>query len=244
MPTPEPQRSEPAATDGGLGVPPGGPPQKKHRNPWIWVSGVVALVAVGLLIWGVATQSDLNSSEDDVSELQTQVSNESAESQAAKDLADELAQDLDSTSEDLAATEEKVGEAEQSAEKAEEDAAAAKKDADQAQDATEKAQAEAKRGPGRGRRGPVEERRSPATCARAYVTAFGALFEGESVQVAGARGAQGAPEHLRAVPVGALRCVAPHVIATQQRRRAREHPVQRDAAQHAERDRDDRTRAA
>ena len=181
MPTPEPQGSEPAATDGGLGVPPGGPPQKKHRNPWIWVSGVVALVAVGLLIWGVATQSDLNSSEDDVSELQTQVSNESAESQAAKDLADELAQDLDSTSEDLAATEEKVGEAEQSAEKAEEDAAAAKKDADQTQDATEKAQAEAKEAQATAD-AAQSKTEIAGTCARAYVTAFGALFEGESVQ--------------------------------------------------------------
>ena len=54
---------------------------------------MLALAVVGLLIWGAATQDDLNSSEDDVSELPTQVSNESAESEAAKDLTDELAQD-------------------------------------------------------------------------------------------------------------------------------------------------------
>jgi cytoskeletal protein RodZ len=181
MSTLEPQRSEPAATDGAPGVPPGGPPTKKHRNPWIWVSGVVALVAVGLLIWGVSTQSDLNNSEDDVSELQTQASNESAESEAAKDLADELAQDLGATSEDLAATEEKVGEAEQSATNAEEDAAAAKKDADQAQDATEKAQAEAKEA--QATADAAQSRTEIAgDCARAYVTAFGALFDGESAR--------------------------------------------------------------
>ena len=54
------------------------PPPKKHRSPWISVSGALALAAVGLLIWGVSTlRADLNSSKDDVSDLQTQVSNES-----------------------------------------------------------------------------------------------------------------------------------------------------------------------
>ena len=79
------------------------PAPKKRRNPWIWVSGGLALAAVGLLIWGVSTQADLNSSEDDVSDLQTQVSTESTESEAAKDLADDLAEDLGVTNEDLAA---------------------------------------------------------------------------------------------------------------------------------------------
>jgi chromosome segregation ATPase len=181
MSTVEPQRSAPPVTDGGPGAPPGAPPQKKHRNPWIWVSAVLALAAVGLVIWGATTQADLDSSEDDVSELQTQVSNESAESDAAKDLADDLAQDLGSTSEDLAATEEKLEQADQSATKAEEDAAAAKKDADQAQDATEKAQAEAKEA--QAQADAAESKTEIAgECARAYVNAFGSLFEGESVK--------------------------------------------------------------
>ena len=181
MPELESQRSAPPAVGAESGEPPGEPPKEKHRNPWIWVSGVVALVAVGLLIWGVTTQSDLDNSEDAVSDLQTQVGNESAESDAAKDLADELAEDLGSTSDDLQATEEKLGEAEQSAQKAAADEAAAKEDAEQAQDATEKAQAESREAQAR-----ADAAQSSAAvagdCARAYVTAFGTLFEGESVQ--------------------------------------------------------------
>ena len=157
------------------------PPQKKHRNPWVWVSGALALVAVGLLIWAVTTQSDLNSSEDDVSDLQTQVSNESAESEAAKDAVGDLAQDLGATNEDLAATEQQLEQAEQSAKNAEEDAAAAKKDADNAQNATEKAEAEAKEAEAQ-----AESAESKAAiageCARAYAGAFKSLFEGESVK--------------------------------------------------------------
>ena len=162
-------------------MPPGDPPPKKHRNPWIWVSSALAVVVVGLLIWGVTTQGALDSSEDDVSELQAQVSDESAESEAAKDVADELAQDLGSTNEDLAATQQQLDQAEQSAKSAEDDAAAAKKKADEAQDATGKAEAEAEEA--KAQADAAQSRTEIAgDCARAYVSAFGQLFEGESVK--------------------------------------------------------------
>ena len=38
-----------------------GPPpdvEPKRRNPWIWVSAVLAVVAAGLLIWGPNAKSD------------------------------------------------------------------------------------------------------------------------------------------------------------------------------------------
>ena len=161
--------------------PEGAPEEKKHRNPWVWVSVALGVAAVGLLIWGFTTQSDLDSAQDEAKDLQAQVSNESAESEAAKDLADELAQALGSTSEDLAATEENLGDAEQSAAKAEQDASAAKKDADDAKNATEKAQAEAKEAEATA--DAAESKTEIAgECARAYVAAFGALFDGESVK--------------------------------------------------------------
>ena len=154
---------------------------KKHRSPWIWVSGGLALAVVGLLIWGLTTQADLNSSEDDVSDLQTQVSNESAESEAAKDLADELAEDLGATNEDLAASEQKLEQTEESADKAKAEADAAQQDVDQAQNATEKAEAEAKQA--QAEADAAESKAEIAgDCAQAYVAAFGALFEGESVK--------------------------------------------------------------
>jgi hypothetical protein len=189
MSTLEPQRGAPPGAADGAGaretasdVPSAaGTPPKKHRNPWVWVSGVLALAAVGLLIWGVATQADLNSSEDDVSDLQTQVSNESAESEAAKGVADELAQDLGATSEDLAATEQQLEQAEQSAKKSEGDATAAKQEAEQAQNATDKAEAEAKEATAEAE-AAQSKTEIAGECARAYVTAFKSLFEGESVK--------------------------------------------------------------
>jgi F-type H+-transporting ATPase subunit b len=181
MSTLDPQSSAPPGPGDGPGVPPGEPAPKKHRNPWIWVSAVLALAAVGLLIWGVATRADLNSSEDDVSDLQTQVSNESAESEAAKGVAADLEQDLGATNEDLAATEQELTQAEQSQSKAEDDAATAKKDAAQAQNATEKAEADAKQAKAEADAAQSKTEIAGA-CARAYVSAFGLLFEGESVK--------------------------------------------------------------
>ena len=33
---------------------------KKHRNPWPWVCGGIAVVAIGALVWAFTTRSDLN----------------------------------------------------------------------------------------------------------------------------------------------------------------------------------------
>ena len=63
--TPDP-RDPTAAPDGAA-------PEKKHRNPWVWVSVGLAVVAVGLLIWALKTNSDLNSTQEDVDDLQSQV---------------------------------------------------------------------------------------------------------------------------------------------------------------------------
>ena len=164
--------------------PAGEPPpedKKKHRNPWVWISGALALIAVGLLIWGATSQADLENAEDDVTELRTQVNDESAEAEAAKDVADELAQDLGATSEDLAASEDQLAQAEDAAADAQQDAEAAKQQAEKAGNATEQAQAQAKEAQAEAK-AAESKAEVAAECARSYVGAFGALFEGESVK--------------------------------------------------------------
>jgi chromosome segregation ATPase len=100
---------------------------------------------------------------------------------AAKSLYDDLKEQLGATQEDLAQTQQDLETANQQAEQAEQDAAAAKKKADQASNDTEKAQAEAEQA--RADQKAAESKAAiAADCAKAYVSAFGALFEGDDVK--------------------------------------------------------------
>jgi chromosome segregation ATPase len=159
---------------------------------WKWVSAGLALVAIGLLVWGLNVQSDND-------DLQAQVAqNEETGEEvavAAKDVYADVSEELGSTSadlaeteEDLAATEKELAAAEKSAASAGEDAASAKQDVEQAETATEKAEAEAAQAKSEAdqAKSEADAAESKATiaadCAKAYVGAFGALFEGESVK--------------------------------------------------------------
>jgi hypothetical protein len=164
--------------------PPEDPGWNKRRNPWVWISLVLALVAAGLLIWALNTQSDLDSAEQDADELQAQVARGkqtgSAVLEQGKAAYDDLSQQLGVTTEDLEATDQdledaqkKAGQAEQDAAAGERKAAEADNEADKAQAATDKAEAEAE---------AADPRAAiAADCAKAYVSALGVLFEGESV---------------------------------------------------------------
>jgi uncharacterized protein (DUF3084 family) len=159
--------------------------QKKRRNPWIWICMGLAVVAAGLLIWALTIQSDLDSSEQDVADLQSQLEQSeetgSALLGAAKALYDDFAQQIGATTEDLAATQQDLDEAEQAAAKAEEDAAAAEQDAAEAGSETDKARAEADKLKAEAQ--AAESKAAVAAdCGKAYVSAFGALFEGDSVR--------------------------------------------------------------
>ena len=98
----------------------------------------------------------------------------------AKALYDDLADQLGATQEDLGAVEQDLQDANDKANQAEQDAKAAKKRADQADNETDvagqrdQAKAEVK----------AAESKAAVTagCVKAYVSAFGALFEGESVR--------------------------------------------------------------
>ena len=182
----------------------------RKRNHWIWVSALLLIVAAGLLIWALATRSDLDDTQQELAGAQQasaetqkeldaaqqdlaeqEAAGDESESDrnlaagaalaAAKALYDQLAEELDAKDQDLAATQQELEEAEQTATQAEQDAKVAKQAAADAGTETEKAKAQADQATA-----DVKAAQSRAAvaadCAKAYVQAFGALFEGESAR--------------------------------------------------------------
>jgi chromosome segregation ATPase len=83
-----------------------------RRNPWIWISALLALVAVGLLVWALSLQSDLDDTEKQVADLQAQIEGGSSKAEdvaaAAKSLADDVRSAVGGAGEDLEATKERI----------------------------------------------------------------------------------------------------------------------------------------
>jgi hypothetical protein len=163
------------------------PPEETHHGPWRWISIVLAIAVVGLLIWGLRTNSDLNGAQDDNAALKSF-------SASAKSAYDDVSEQLGATSSDLAESEQQVDEAKADASQAEKDAAAAKEAAAKAESDQAKADAEAEQA-----RADAEAADSKAKiaagCAKAYVSAFGGLFEGDE----SSGGAEKAGQELEAV---------------------------------------------
>jgi chromosome segregation ATPase len=181
-------------------------PEKKRHSPWMWVSGVLALVAIGLLIWGLSVKSDrdsaqkqLSSTQQDLDSTKQQLENaaqptaepaEEDDSSAgravlaggalagAKAVYDDLADQLGATQEDLESTEKELEKANEQAQQAEKDAAAAEQKAKEADNETDKAKAEADQA--KAEQQATESKASiAANCAKAYVGALAPLFEGD-----------------------------------------------------------------
>jgi chromosome segregation ATPase len=205
--------------------PPGEQAPKKRRNPWIWICGVLVLVAAGLLIWALTIRSDLDSTQQDLATANEELdstqqqldskqqeldgkqeeldsanqeldsANPEAEAEPSEDderdgrgrlviagkaLYDRFAEQLDATNEQLAATQQELEDSQQAATDAEKQAAAAKEKAAAAGNDADKAAAEAEQA--RAETEAAEARAAVAAdCARAYIAAFGGLFEGDSV---------------------------------------------------------------
>jgi len=182
----------------------------KRRSRWLWVNVLLTVVAAGLLFWALTIKSDLDSTEQELEATQQELAGsreeldktkqeldaseqevEQLQSEggggkragaalvAGKALYDEFAEQLDATHEDLAATQQDLEEAEKTAKEAEQDAKAAKQDSADAGDATEKAKAQTDQAKAEAK---AAESRSAvvADCAKAYISAFGALFEGDN----------------------------------------------------------------
>jgi hypothetical protein len=66
-----------------VSAPPDGEP-KKPRNVWVWICGALALVAVGLLVWALSSQSDLDSAQADLASSEQQVESTQQQLDATK----------------------------------------------------------------------------------------------------------------------------------------------------------------
>jgi chromosome segregation ATPase len=187
------------------------PPDRQRRHSrWIWVSALLAIVAVGVTIWALTLKSDLDDTEQELDKTtQQQASTKqelgTAEQQLAraqqdvkdlessqrrrtgaavvtgKVLYDEFAEQLGAAHDELAATQQDVEDANKAASQAEKDAAAAKQDAADASTETDKAKAEAKRAKAESQ-AAQSKGQAARGCAKAYIEAFGGLFEGAEVE--------------------------------------------------------------
>jgi hypothetical protein len=186
------------------------PATGKRRNWWAWISALLALVAVGLLVWALSVKSDQESAQDELASTKQQL-DESKQQQAqatatptpadegsggalaaagglaaAKAVYDDLTAELGATQEDLASTEQDLKDADAKAEQAEQDAAAAEKQAASAGNETDKAKAEADKA--KADATAAESRAAiVGDCAKAYLSAFGSLLEGDDVSAQAAR---------------------------------------------------------
>jgi colicin import membrane protein len=55
------------------------PASKKPRNVWVWISAGLALVAIGLLVWGLRAQSDLDGAHADVKSAEQELASANQE---------------------------------------------------------------------------------------------------------------------------------------------------------------------
>jgi chromosome segregation ATPase len=157
-----------------------------RRNVWIWISAGLAVVAAGLLIWGLSAQSDNDDKDQEIAQLQSDLEQSQdrggAVMSALKAGYDQLVaqlgaagQDLDAATQGVEAAQQAGAEAAQKLEAARDQAAQAADDAaGRAQAAADQASAEAE---------AAQAKASVvANCLKASLSAFGSLFEGDNVR--------------------------------------------------------------
>jgi hypothetical protein len=173
-----------AAPPGAAGIPPAGEEPKKHHSVWLWASIVLAIAVVGLLVWGLNKQSDLNAANDQAAQAEAQANQQqdsgSAIVAAAKSAYDDLKQQLGATNDDLDQTQADLDQAQKDADQAQKDADQAKQDAAESKSETDKANAQADEA-----KAEADGAKSKAAivtdCAQAYFSAFGKLLGGSGV---------------------------------------------------------------
>jgi cytoskeletal protein RodZ len=163
--------------DGHPSAPESSEKPRRHSR-WLWVSLVLGVVTVGLLIWGLSKNADLNDAQ---SQVDKQAAASTAATAEAKSAYEDVTKDLNATNQELDATKQDVEDANASAQKAQADADAAEQQAARANDATQKAQAQA--GEAQAQAAAAESKTEVVTdCAKAYTSAVGALFEGDDIE--------------------------------------------------------------
>ena len=156
----------------------------KHRGPWLWVSIALAVAVVGLVIWGVSTQSKLDDTQQQVDTLQSQADQAQETGgtivTAAKAAYDSVLKQLGLTQAELEATQQDVKDAEKAAAEAEQKSAKAQSDVEAAKGAAEKAQAEVTAAQAKATEAGAKAR-VLGDCAKSFVGGFGTLFEGSDL---------------------------------------------------------------
>ncbi|WP_272476954.1 hypothetical protein [Baekduia alba] len=139
---------------------------------------MLGALAIGLLVWGLAKSSDLNSAEN---QLDQQAETGSAAVTTVKSAYEDLTKDLDATNEQLDDTTQDVASANAAADQAQKEAEVAKQQADEADDQTKQAEAEAAEAQAQTK--AAQSKADVASgCAKAYISAIGTLFDGSDVK--------------------------------------------------------------
>lgn len=145
-------------------------PPTRHKRPWGWiaVAGLLAAGVIGLGIYAVNLNSDLDDADAQIASQQGQIDQAQetgvdivASAQAAYD---DLSAQLGAAQEDASQAADEAAEAQDQAEQA---AAEAEGTADEVQKEADAAEAKAE---------------SAATCAQSFVSAFGLIFSGATLQ--------------------------------------------------------------
>jgi chromosome segregation ATPase len=156
--------------------------QKKHRSPWLWVSLVLALACIGLAVWGINTQSDLDDANTQIDHLQNQLGASAVTGTAVaasyKDAYNDLEQQMGSANADLSSTQAQLEDSQKAADQANEDAAKAKDKADKAENETDKANAEAEQAQAE-TKAAQEQAKTVTNCSQALLTSIGAVLQAD-----------------------------------------------------------------
>lgn len=150
----------------------------RRRSPWLWVSVVLGVLTVGLLVWGLSKNADLNDAQ---GQLDQQAESGAAAMTTAKSAYDDVTKDLNATNQELDTTKQDVEQANASADNAQAEADAAKQQAAEANDATEKAQAQAAEAQAEAQ-AAESKTKVVSDCAKAYMSTLGTLFEGDDIK--------------------------------------------------------------
>jgi chromosome segregation ATPase len=156
--------------------------QKKHRSPWLWVSLVLGLACIGLAVWGINTQSDLDDANTQIDHLQNQLGASAVTGTAVaasyKNAYTDLEKQLGSSTADLSATEAQLEDSQKAADQANQDAAKAKDKADKAQSETDKANAQVEQAQAEAK-AAQEQAKTVTNCSQALLTSLGAVLSAD-----------------------------------------------------------------
>lgn len=152
---------------------------------WIGISAGLAVVCIGLLVWALSLQSDVDDAQQETAQLQAQIDQASQSGgdvkTALKAAYDSLAGQIGATQEDVAATQQRIDDAAAKAESARTDAQeAAQRVADDASSAAEKAKARLDQMQAQ-LEGAQAQAQIAADCGKAYWAALGSLLDGDSI---------------------------------------------------------------